>query len=105
MAHLRHWLCTAAMVLMAVLASTMFGQRSGVEAGGLMSYEPNLTDMYERAAILADEILKGAKSADLPVEFPIRFDFIINLKTAKALGLPWRCLPAPMSLTRAAKRG
>jgi putative ABC transport system substrate-binding protein len=66
---------------------TMFGQRSGVEAGGLMSYEPNLTDMYKRAAVLVDKILKGAKPADLPVEFPTRFDFIINLKTAKALGL------------------
>ena len=66
---------------------TMFGQRHGVEAGGLMSYEPNLTDMYKRAAALVDKILKGAKPADLPVEFPTRFQFIINLKTAKALGL------------------
>jgi putative tryptophan/tyrosine transport system substrate-binding protein len=66
---------------------TMFGQRRGVEAGGLMGYEPNLTDMYKRAAALADKILKGAKPADLPVEFPTRFQFIINLKTAKALGL------------------
>jgi putative ABC transport system substrate-binding protein len=66
---------------------TMFGQRRGVEAGGLMSYEPNLTDMYKRAAALADKIFKGAKPADLPVEFPTRFQFIINLKTAKALGL------------------
>jgi putative ABC transport system substrate-binding protein len=66
---------------------TMFGQRRGVEAGGLMSYEQNLADMYKRAAALVDKILKGAKPADLPVEFPTRFQFVINLKTAKALGL------------------
>jgi putative ABC transport system substrate-binding protein len=66
---------------------TMFGQRRAVEAGGLMGYEPNLGDMYRRAAALVDRILKGAKSADLPVEFPTRFRFTINLKTAKALRL------------------
>lgn len=67
--------------------STMFGQRRGVEAGGLMAYEPNLSDMYKRAAALVDKILKGAKPAELPVEFPTRFQFTINLKTAKALDL------------------
>jgi putative ABC transport system substrate-binding protein len=66
---------------------TMFGQRRGVEAGGLMGYEQNLTDMYKRTAALVDKILKGAKPANLPVEFPTRFQFIINLKTAMALGL------------------
>jgi putative ABC transport system substrate-binding protein len=66
---------------------TMFGQGGGVEAGGLMGYEPNSIDMYKRAAALVDKILKGAKPADLPVEYPTRFRFIVNLKTAKALGL------------------
>jgi putative ABC transport system substrate-binding protein len=52
-----------------------------------MGYEPNLTDMYKRAAALVVKILKGAKPADLPVEFRTRFEFIINLETAKALGM------------------
>ena len=52
-----------------------------------MGYEPSLTDMYKRAATLVDKILKGTKSSDIPVEFPTRFQLIINRKTAKALGL------------------
>jgi putative ABC transport system substrate-binding protein len=66
---------------------TMFEQREHVEAGGLMCYGPNLTELYRHAASFVDRILKGAKPADLPVEQATRFDLVINLKTAKALGL------------------
>ncbi len=66
---------------------TTLGVREYVEAGGLMSYGPNWPHMWGRAANFVDKILRGAKPADLPVEQPTKFDLVINLTTAKALGL------------------
>src|ERR1700730_4213889 len=76
---------------------TMHGSRDYVEAGGLMSYGPNVPDLWRRAAEYVDKILHGAKPGDIPVEQRTKFDFVVNLTTAKALGLD---VP-PMLLARA----
>jgi putative ABC transport system substrate-binding protein len=65
----------------------MYNVRKFVEAGGLMSYGPSFLDLYRRTADFVDKILRGVKPADIPVEQPTKFELVINLKTAKALGL------------------
>jgi putative tryptophan/tyrosine transport system substrate-binding protein len=65
----------------------MYDRKEYAEAGGLMTYGPSFPDLFRRVAIYVDRILKGAKPADLPVEQPTKFEFMINLKTAKQIGL------------------
>jgi putative tryptophan/tyrosine transport system substrate-binding protein len=76
---------------------TMHSTREYVEAGGLLSYGPNYADLFRRAGNYVDKILRGAKPGDLPVEQPVKFDLVVNLVVAKALGIeiPPRCSPAP----------
>jgi putative ABC transport system substrate-binding protein len=72
---------------LAVRVPTMHGFREMTEAGGLMSYGPNFPSLFRRAAEYVDKILRGGKPSDLPVEQPTKFDLVLNLTTAKALGL------------------
>jgi putative tryptophan/tyrosine transport system substrate-binding protein len=77
----------------------IYPRRDFVESGGLMSYGPDAVEPFQRAAVMVDKILKGTKPADIPVEQPTKFELVINLKTAKTLGLT---IP-PLVLMRAEK--
>src|SRR6516225_2334197 len=75
---------------------SVFAARDRVEAGGLMSYGPRYSELMRRAAALVDKILRGAEPANLPMEQPTRFELVINLKTARAIGLT---VPPPLLAT------
>jgi putative ABC transport system substrate-binding protein len=75
---------------------TIFQQGDFVQAGGLMSYGPNIPDLFRRSAELVDKILRGTKPSDIPVEQPVKFETVFNLKTAKALGIE---VPAKLLFT------
>jgi ABC-type uncharacterized transport system substrate-binding protein len=91
----QHW-PTCRSILVENKLPSVYTYREHVEAGGLIAYTPNYHDLFRRAAIYVDKILKGVKPSDLPVEQPTKFDLVINLKTAKALGLT---VPMIMQMT------
>ena len=79
--------CAVSTLAVSARLPTMHGLRDFVDAGGLMSYAANFPALYRRAAEIADKILRGTKPADIPVEQPTKFDLVVNLITAQALGL------------------
>jgi putative ABC transport system substrate-binding protein len=87
--------CSATVADLAAKLPALYPSREVVDAGGLMSYGPSVSEMFRRAAVYVGKILKGAKPADLPMEQPTKFELIVNLKTAKTLGLtiPHRSSP------------
>jgi putative tryptophan/tyrosine transport system substrate-binding protein len=66
---------------------TIYNSREYIDAGGLMSYGPNFSDLFRRAAELVDKVLRGTKPADIPVEQPTKFDLVVDMTTARAIGL------------------
>jgi putative ABC transport system substrate-binding protein len=75
----------------------IYPERKYADDGGLIAFGPNVTDNFRRAAVYVDQILKGARAGDLPIQQPAKFDFVVNLKTARAMGI----IIAPAILVRA----